>query len=151
MTNEEIKKEFNRWIDAGRPAVWYKSNVDNQWRLVYKGENPSWITDFTYIVDDKYAELRILEIDAPDTKFQIKRSKEGIWKDCDIPSWYKGVEYRVKPKSKVERRWRYAKDEDGYTITASSYVSDRYAKGARHLECGWYKLENDYIDVEVEA
>jgi len=147
MINKQIIKEFGRWILAKRPAVWYKRN-EGSWECV--NEVPSWNNEDIYIVDDEQAELRKLQIDKPDTKFQVKRSKEGIWKDCDIPSWYKGVEYRVKPKPKIERRWRYARDANGYTTIASIYMSDSFAKNSKYLENGWYKLKNNYIDVLID-
>ena len=58
---------------------------------------------------------------------------------------------RPKPKPKIERRWRYAKDEEGCTLTTSNYVADSLAEEYGYCEDGWYKLENDYIDVKVEA
>ena len=96
MTNEELINEFKRWLNAGRPAVYIRSIShfkEDTWEFTYI---PKWASNTYYIVDDEQATFRKLQIDKPDTKFQVKRSKQDVWKACDKPSWYKGVEYRVK-------------------------------------------------------
>ena len=152
MTDKELVKEFERWILAGRPRVWVKVDRDaeiSKWDTI---EVPFWNPSRTvYIVDDEQAEIRKHLVDNPNTKIQFRINSNRKWADIinpqfDIPN----CEYRVKPK-KIERRWRYAKDKDGCTITTSNYVTDNRAEDYGYLEEGWYKLENDYIDVKVEA
>ena len=53
------------------------------------------------------------------------------------------------PKPIIERRWRWRKDEYGRTQT-SDYVSDKYAEIHSYIFSNWYKVEDDYIDVETK-
>jgi len=95
MCNEQIKKEFIRWINAGRPKVWYKRS-NNSWGYVVGA--PAWDYRDIYIVDDEQAELRKLQIDEPDTKFQAYTSfnnEPASWVECE-PSWDIHCKYRVK-------------------------------------------------------
>jgi hypothetical protein len=94
MTNNDFKKEFERWIDAGRPPVWVKgpSVPENDWIIT---EKPEWNEESTYVINDEQAELRILQYDKPSTKFQFKNSK-GEWENCE-PAWSVNEKYRVKP------------------------------------------------------
>jgi len=92
MTDEQVIKEFERWIDAGRPRVWYS----DAGRLWVSTNCPRWDEDTTYIVDDEQAELRKLQIDKPETKFQIKILDR--WRDAEPEElWSTTYEYRVKP------------------------------------------------------
>ena len=124
MNKEEIINEFNRWIEAGRPAVWVKDKdkyPNNEWNKQFK---TCWSQPDTkyYIVDDKQAELRKLVIDKPDTKIQVKyyteSSEEGVivgWRNT-IPDWNPEWDYRVKPKE-----WY----EDSDVIGKPVWVRDR--------------------------
>ena len=98
MTDEQLKQEFARWIDAGRPVVWYKRN-DGSWG--YVNAAPSWNNEDIYIVDDEHAELRKLQIDKPETKFEWFNGQR--WCNCgSVPNWEPGRKYRVKPKEWYE-------------------------------------------------
>jgi hypothetical protein len=102
-----------------------------------------------WVVDDEQSELRRLQIDEPDTKFEWFNGQR--WCNCgSVPNWNIDTKYRVKPKTKVERRWRWRNDGEKRT-TLSDYIGDDYAKQYDYKSKGWYKLENDYIDVEVGA
>jgi len=101
MTNEQIKKEFSRWIDAGKPPVW-TNDIDNPitWSLI---QLPTWAVDhYIYIVDDKHAELRKLQIDEPNTKFEYYEPIAKVWVSANMPSWNTNIKYRVKPKEWFE-------------------------------------------------
>jgi len=92
MTDAQLKQEFARWIDAGRPVVWYKRN-DGSWG--YVNEGPSWNNEDIYIVDDEQAELRKLQIDNPETKFEWFNGQR--WCNCgSVPNWELGRKYRIK-------------------------------------------------------
>ena len=92
-----IIKEFERWINADRPKVWVKGKEDDRWDTM---RVPCWNSSgLVYIVDDEQAELRKLQIDEPDTKFQWFNVQE--WRNCN-PSWDIDIEYRVKPKEWYE-------------------------------------------------
>jgi len=121
MTNSDFKREFERWIDAGRPAVWVKgpSVPEKDWILTNK---PEWNEESIYIVSDEQAALRMLQYDKPETKFQFKNDK-GEWKDCE-PAWYVkwsvNEQYRIKPTEwyqdpkmvgKLMIAWDYEKDQ----------------------------------------
>ena len=101
MTNEQIKTEFARWVDTGRPSVWVRDAKDNNTRWS-KLHRPSWDSNtMYYVTDDKHAELRKLQIDKPDIKLQIK-SMDGCWIDAVIVYWDINAEYRAKPKEWYE-------------------------------------------------
>ena len=87
-----MTKEFDRWIEAGRPSVWYKTkHTDEEWMKVYP---PAWNHINIYIVDDKHAELRKLQVDSPETKFEVKLTES--WSEIREPLWDLDAEYRVK-------------------------------------------------------
>jgi hypothetical protein len=85
-----------------------------------------------------------------------------VWKDCDKPSWYKGVEYRVKPIEWYEDPamtgklvWvRDSKDDDWVINTFNGYASNnsypfgcgddmyRYAKPVKPEDL-YQGVEND--------
>ena len=91
MTDEELKQEFNRWIDVGKPEIWYKDSK-HEWVTVLV---PNWRNkDAYFIVDDEQAELRKFQIDNPNTKFQAYYNNK--WTDT-TPSWFIDRKYRVKP------------------------------------------------------
>jgi len=102
MTDAQLKQEFARWIDAGRPAVWYKSTTSNPRWLASGRQNTCWkYSDTIYIVDDEQAELRKLQIDKPETKFEWFNGQR--WCNCgSVPNWEPGRKYRVKPKEWYE-------------------------------------------------
>ena len=147
MTNEQIIKEFTRWILAGTPGIWIKQDDSTIWYLEH---TTCWTSsNATYIVDDEHAELRKLQVNDPDTKFQWFTGQR--WRNCgNIPNWDIGIKYRIKPEPKVERRWRHARDENEFTTITNFYMSDSYAKKHKYFKDGWYKLENNYIDVLID-
>jgi len=101
MTNKQIKAEFARWIDADRPSIWIKfEDIESKWELKDK---VSWDSNqLYYIVGDNHSELRKLQIDEPNTKFQVKSKIDGEWKDISIIFWDLVSKYRVKPKEWYE-------------------------------------------------
>lgn len=54
------------------------------------------------------------------------------------------------PEPKIERRWKYRKDYDGYTEETSSYYTDEKARTVLGDKI-WRKVEDYYIDVEVRT
>ena len=61
MTDEELVAEFGRWVANGRGDIWYKNNVTKEWYTTY----PTWDSTGHYITNDKYAEIKKLQIDEP--------------------------------------------------------------------------------------
>jgi len=93
-----MTKEFDRWIEAGRPSVWYKTkHTDEMWMEVYI---PAWEPENDYIIDDKHATLRRLQVGEPETKFEVELS-DG-WTDVREPLWNLDNEYRVKVESETD-------------------------------------------------
>ena len=133
MTNKEIIKEFERWISAGRPKVWVKAlnYQKSEWILI--SVQPEWSKDNIYIVDDHQAELRKLQIDNPDTKFQACKpssSKEECWYDC-TPIWYLNCRYRIKPKepeTKTIYEWIYKSNSTGRWFTTEALMTEKEAE-----------------------
>lgn len=52
------------------------------------------------------------------------------------------------PKPKIERRWKYRRDRDGFTQETDCYYTDEKAKSV--LNSTFYKVEDCFIDVEVK-
>jgi len=93
MTNEELIKEFSRWLNSGKGEVWYREDEWGSWGWglhIVSWDNK----DAQYIANDKHAELRKLQKDEPDTTFEFKDSV-GEWLTSD-PLWSLNYEYRVK-------------------------------------------------------
>ena len=62
MTNKEYIKEFKRWINKGRPDIWYRDTIANEKyfkRMDTRVRNPTWSVGVDYIVDDEDAEERL--------------------------------------------------------------------------------------------
>ena len=60
MTNEELKKEFSRWVDNGKGDVWYREKDWTAWGLI----SVSWDNDLAYYVtNDSQAEFRKIVIE----------------------------------------------------------------------------------------
>ncbi len=79
MTNEQIKNEVSRWINADRPKVWYKSKNVREW--TYTVGPPSWDAEATYIVDDEWAELRKSAYDG--FTIQWRYTEDEKWEDIE--------------------------------------------------------------------
>ena len=99
MTNEELIKEFIRWVNNGRGKVWYL-NCDNRWELLY----PAWTNLSVYITNDKHAKLRRLQIDEPYSKFEVVWDE--VAKEVE-PTWDIDKNYRVKAEPVYEYQWLY--------------------------------------------
>ena len=56
----------------------------------------------------------------------------------------------IKPEPIIERRWQWAKNHaNGTTELRNGYISNDYVMELSIAD-GWYKLENNYIDVELK-
>ena len=99
MKNDKLKQEFDRWLDNGKGEIWYK-NI-GAWYLQYV----NWNGTGSYITNDKHAELRKLQIDKPDTVFEIQDT-DGSWNERR-PSWHIDREYRVKVEPIYEYQYMY--------------------------------------------
>ncbi len=108
MTNKELISEFKRWLNTNKPKVYIKSIShfkEDIWEFTYI---PNWTSNTYYIVDDAHAEFRKLQIEKPDTQFQLLQYQEAgldsngepkvkaVWVDCK-PDWNLNEKYRIKP------------------------------------------------------
>lgn len=78
------------------------------------------------------------------TKFTMpfrvnNESMDYGWRHMDGKTIFEIVE----PEPKIERRWKWRKDFDGYTAETPNYMADIFVDG-------YYKVEDCYIDVEVK-
>ena len=90
-------EEFKRWMEAGRCNVWHKTiGINEKWDKVFR---PVWNPKSIYIVDDEHATLRMLQVDSPETKFEVELS-DG-WTEVREPLWDLDNEYRVKVEELV--------------------------------------------------
>ena len=67
-------------------------------------------------------------------------------KSFEVIAW-ESMEELPKPK---ERRYRWLRDGEDYTECINSYMSDAKAERDNFTNGGWYKDENDFIEVEVK-
>ena len=133
-----MEAEFKRWLEAGRPSVWYKTkHTDEEWMKVYP---PAWNPKNDYIVDDKHTTFRMLQVDKQDTKFEVRTKLSGIWLDTE-PTWDLDYEYRVKVQEpKVETYYEVlVYGESTYAIsqyleTQSAIDKFGYIKTGRSFE-----------------
>ena len=56
----------------------------------------------------------------------------------------------IKSEPITERRWQWAKDRKDSTVVSDVYLTDKYANVRSYAENGWYKLEDNYMDIEVK-
>ena len=70
----------------------------------------------------------------------VSHTNKDMWEQVEEP----------KPVERTERRWKWLYDHKNETAE-TSYTSDEeaYKQGYR-VESGWYKKENDYIDVTLK-
>jgi len=124
MTNEQLKKEFSRWVDNEQGLVWYKG--DSVWMLIAT----TWSGTGHYITNDKHQELRRLEIDIPETKFEFYNINYN-WVEAK-PQWNPELEYRVKVEPVYE--WIFYRVNIDKKIVLSGHVT--------HIENDqWIKIE----------
>ncbi len=75
-----------------------------------------------------------------DTKIPPFRVNEdalrGYWNN------FNGKNLFTLEKWNIERRWKWQRN-------TSEYISDKYAEEKGYSHEGWYKLEDDYTDVET--
>ncbi len=138
MTDEQIKAEFNRWINEGRPQTWYKKN--DEWTVLYT--DPKWLKDGIYIVDDEYAEIRKSFYDGKTIQYYEESS--GRWFVAASPSWTLPVdEYRIKPEKPVyEYQWYYIDSVTNVFLTSGHYVDiEETEKETKILNVDWKPFE----------
>ena len=135
MTNEQLIKEFERWILAGKPYVWVQQDSDS-W---YISPTTCWnSSDVTYIIDDEHATLRKLQIDEPDTKFQVYHTSTMKWETVE-PVWEPGRKYRIKRTEWYEDpamvdKPIWVKDDDSMCWGIDIFL--KYTRGVRYpFEC----------------
>jgi len=110
MTDEQVKKEFGRWTDAGKPNIWVRHERATVWDKVH---SPLWRTPNTiYVIDDEYADVRKAYYDGKRVEWRCESEQE--WYPVTTDNFYKPVDkYRIKPEEPIyEWQW-YALDEEG--------------------------------------
>lgn len=76
--------------------------------------------------------------------FMVNNSAlDGAWSNFNGKTLFTLEE----PKPIIERRWRWLSDTSKYTEVSARYYSD---KESTMIGDGWYKKEDDYIDVGVK-
>jgi len=108
MNTEQIKKEFERWVDAGRPKVWRRTIGYKNWKLVV---TPSWSSNRYYVISDKDEEIRKAFYDGKTIQCRLVNTYYE-WEDINPPNWLDGYEYRIKPEEPVYEWIWYSMNED---------------------------------------
>ena len=105
MTNEELVKEFKRWIDADRPMVWFKEIAcEDEWETTLV---PKWNNYSVYIVDDKHAEIRKMKNDDDSLVIEFYDDGAKKWREPRDLNWDLRTQYRIKPETKTIYEWMY--------------------------------------------
>jgi len=107
------KIEIQRWLEnpnesgiwvkgkIGKNTKWFNSKFDESSKWIkLKFEDCEWDENRHYIVDDEQAELRMLQIDEPNTNFEYYNEKIGRWLETVLPEWNINTKYRVKQEVK---------------------------------------------------
>jgi len=128
MTDKALIDEFCRWVDNGKGDVWYQNITTKEWYTTY----PTWDSTGHYITNDKHQELRRLQIDEPDTKFEFFGIKDR-WVEAK-PQWNIELEYRVKVEPVYEYQWVYYQ-----TLMNTWRLTDKHYVKA--LSGAWTRLE----------
>lgn len=126
------KKELIRLADSpDGTKVWYKRCDEEEWVLT---SCPSWLVDYTYVVNDKHAEVRKASIDGK--KIEVL-NVSGHWCVANINhSFSLDFEYRI--VEELVNKWQYVCERNGdYKVTNSRYGTLEEAKNARHPNSGW--------------
>jgi len=127
------RAEIHRWADSqDGTRVWVRNSLGcaSDWMVV---SNPSWNEDVYYIVDDRHAELRKLQIDEPETIFECL-VYAGNWLVKVEPIWNIVAEYRVKP----EPKWTDNLEENPVLCWLWDELKDRrvYAQYVKNFDTG---------------
>ena len=148
MTDKEIKNEFNRWINAEKPGVWYKINNSKNWYVI---SLPSSGDDATYIVNDKYAEIRKQLHDNPDLEIEC-RFPEDRWNKLNDPQFDNpNCEYRIKPKQKYEIVYEWmCQGLDGQWFINNELMTEREASTKIDIKYNYQKTGREF-EVEVNS
>lgn len=95
---KEHKKEIQRWLkNPNEPKLWVKCKFNNNNKWFKIGfEDCSWSENCHYIVNDKHAKLRKLQIDKPSTVFEYYNKYLKKWLVTAHCLWTPGIKYRVK-------------------------------------------------------
>ena len=112
----------------GKGTLWTKTSF------------PLWNENHTYILDDKYAELRKSSIDTC-RPIQFLSVYDG-WTVPKGGLKFAGrlEDYRLKPEGPVYYyQWKKLCGEDRIRIT--NYISDEHAEKQNYEERGWVKIE----------
>jgi len=139
------KLEIQRWLEnTNEPDVWVKNENDKikTWKK-QSFEDCSWDKNCHYIVDDKYAELRKIQIDKPDTKFEYWDEYEKKWLDT-YPLWDSCL-YRIKPTYPIFKVSGKGTNEEfvvkftGPTVGEVVFAMPDSTYTIGHVSDGWYE------------
>ena len=123
MNNKDLIEEFSRWLSAGRPDVFFKDK--DGWGVT---NEPGWVEDVVYIVDDKHAEMRRKLIDNPNLIVELYDEVANIWVTIDYPKFDVNLKYRIKPEEpeyKIVYEWMYKLDNKDWIITDHLYTEEQ--------------------------
>lgn len=121
------KDEVKYWADhPDGTKVWVNDNAIKTWCLK---ENVQWLSGFTYIVDDSWAELRKAQHDGK----QLQCENEiGIFQDSRLSYWEMKNDipsaWRIKPdKPRYAWQWLWQDNSGEFHIT-KHYETEKLAR-----------------------
>lgn len=100
-------------------------------------------------VPEKHRPLAHAFIDGADIQQKVYIDGRTEWWDDSRPSWYEGIEYRVKPKAKV-KKWRWVDGHPaGLIYAASNRNGDIYFTEAEAVKLGFLeRIDATMIEVD---
>jgi len=94
---KEHKDEIQRWLNNPKElGIWVRNKKDKGIWGKINFEDCEWHNDFYYIVDDEQADLRRLQKDKPDTRFEFYSEHLGGWREIGCHIWDINLKYRIK-------------------------------------------------------
>ena len=101
------KHEIKYWAEhPDKTKVWFKSKKRDKWLI---DELCGWYSEFIYIVDDEWAELRKAQVDGKQLEYYIGYRKEEI---NDEVYWVNSALSRYDMENTLPEHWRIKPEKE---------------------------------------
>jgi len=133
MNKEQLKKEFSKWLDNGRPKVWVGYG-NGAWDI---STEPFMCEDCIYVIDDEMAFFRKAWLDG--RRLQWQQADTETWFTFEVePDWsyFKPEKLRIHPEDVIyEWQWYiFVNEENRYFITEDFFAENE-------LDGNYFKFE----------
>jgi len=118
MENFHRKEILRHNNNVGDKGVWLRTSFE-KWILLPNKE-VNWFCDCEYVVNDDQAELRKLQMDYPDTKFEVYLNSRLGWVFTVPVFWDPSFKYRIQEEG-YTYQWIYQDEEYNWVISYKFY------------------------------